>query len=72
MKRIRESIEYHYRHFSAAAILIAFIIDSITLVRVDLHLTNLLLFAYLAIVGTGILLVNLYEDGRARFMSEEA
>lgn len=69
MRRLIESIEHNYRHISAIAILAALIVDSLTLVRVDLYLTNLLLFIYLAVVGVGIVIINLYEDGRARFIS---
>ncbi|MDO8493000.1 MAG: DUF2914 domain-containing protein [bacterium] len=72
MRKLRESLEENYRRISTAAILIAFIIDSVTLVRVDLYLTNLLLLVYLAIVGVGIVIINLYEDGRTRFISEDA
>lgn len=72
MRRIIESIERHERRLSALAILVAFIVDSVTLVRVDLYLTNLILVIYLITAGLGILLINIYEDGRARFLSEGA
>jgi hypothetical protein len=72
MKRLIESIERHERRLSAVAILLAFIIDSVTLVRVDLYLTNIILITYLVIAALGIFFINLHEDGRARFISEGA
>ncbi len=72
MSKLRESIERNYHLYSTIAILSAFIFDSLTLVRVDLYLTNLLLFIYLAVVGTGIILINLHEDKRISFISDEA
>ncbi|HRH26290.1 MAG TPA: DUF2914 domain-containing protein [Candidatus Paceibacterota bacterium] len=54
------------RHISSGALLLGFIIDSLTLRRVDMFLENLVFFAYLTIAGTGILLLNLCEAGRLR------
>jgi hypothetical protein len=54
------------RHISSGALLFGFIVDSLTLRRVDMFLENLVFFAYLTIAGTGILLLNLCEAGRLR------
>lgn len=72
MTRLRESIEKNYQWLSSLAILFAFIIDSMTLVRVDLYLTNLLLLLYLTIAGVGIVIINLHEDRGLRIMPEES
>ena len=71
VSHFREWYERYERHISAVTILIAFFVDSITLVRVDVFLTNFLLFLYLAIVAFGILVVNLYEAGKLRWLSYE-
>src|SRR3989344_9430146 len=46
------------RYISPAAFLAGFIIDNITLTRIDLWFNNLLLFSYLLIAGASILLVH--------------
>ncbi len=72
MKRLREFLERYERHLSAGSILIGFAIDSLTLERIDLYLANLLLITYLLVVAFAIVLVNLYEAGRLKRLSEGA
>lgn len=64
VKRIRESVAHYERHISAAAIVFAFIFDSVTLHRLDFFLTELVLITYLVVVGLGIFLINLREEGK--------
>ena len=55
------------RRMSSLALLFGFVIDSITLQRIDLWFENLVLFTYLAVAGSGIIVVNLYDSGRLRW-----
>ncbi len=71
-KKFRQSFEQYERHLSAAAIIIALLIDTVTFVRIDLYFTQLLLVTYLSVVGTGIILINLREEGRASWLSPGA
>lgn len=64
-------IFYHRyeRRASSAALILGFVIDNLTLKRIDLLFENLALGAYLGVACAGIALVNLYEGGvlRGRF-----
>ena len=71
MARVREFVERYERRLSAFAIICAFIIDSVTLERIDDTLTYSLLLLYLGVVGTGIVLINLYESGKLSRLSAE-
>lgn len=64
---IQEFYTKHERHISSAALLFGFILDNLTLTRIDLWFDNLVLFTYLSIAGLGILVVNIYDSGRLRF-----
>ena len=68
---LRASFEKYERQISAAAIVLAFVIDSVTLVRIDEFLTELFLFIYLAIVAVGIILINLRENGGLKLVSDD-
>lgn len=70
--RLKEFFLKNERRISALAIISAFVVDSVTLVRIDEQLTIGLLLLYLIVVGVGIILINLYEDGRAQFLSAGA
>ncbi len=55
------------RYVSPLSLIAGFIADNLFLTkRVDLLLTNALLFSYLVIAGLGILLINLIQNGRLR------
>ena len=54
----------HKRLISGGALLTGFIVDNLTLSRVDLLINNLILLFYLVIAGASILLFNLYESGK--------
>ncbi|MES2953445.1 MAG: DUF2914 domain-containing protein [Patescibacteria group bacterium] len=71
MRRVREFYEQYERRISAGSILLGFLFDSITLVRIDLFINHVLLFTYLAIVAFGIFIINLYEEGRVKFFGRE-
>ncbi|MCK5027400.1 MAG: DUF2914 domain-containing protein [Candidatus Pacebacteria bacterium] len=68
---MRENIKIFYtkyeRHISSVALIFGFILDNLTLTRIDLWFDNLVLFTYLAIVGLGIVVINVYDSGRMRW-----
>ncbi len=70
--KLRELLEQYERHLSVGSTIFAFIVDSFTLVRVDMFLTNFLLFAYLIMVGIGITLIHMRDEGTLKKISEEA
>jgi len=53
----------HERFVSAGALLLGFIIDNLTLTRVDLLFDNLILLSYLFIAFVGIVIFNLIDIG---------
>lgn len=67
-----KSFSKYERHLSAGAVVLALIVDTLTFVRVDLFFTQLLLITYLLVVGTGIVLINLREEGGAQWISPTA
>jgi hypothetical protein len=62
--KTKEFISKYERHISAGALLGGFIIDALTLRRIDRLFENLVLIGYLSIVTIGILIMNLYEGGQ--------
>lgn len=52
------------RLVSSIALIGGFIIDNITLQRIDLLFENVVLFSYLVIAGVAIVLINLYHVGK--------
>jgi len=62
LKILRSWYEKYERHLSSLALLIGFVIDNLTLTRIDLWLDNLILFSYLALSFLGIILINFYKD----------
>jgi hypothetical protein len=70
IKRFRELFERYERRASALAIVCGLLIDTFTLHRIDLYLTNILLVFYLVLAAFSIALLNLHEAGRARWVSE--
>jgi hypothetical protein len=56
----------HERYLSAGALLSGFIIDNLTLTRIDLLFDNLILLSYLVIAFFGIVFFNLIDVGRLR------
>ncbi len=69
--RIRSYVEKYERRASVIALIFAFFIDSVTLVRIDFLLTEALLVLYLLIAGIGIFfLIRSEEGGRGLFSPE--
>lgn len=63
----QEMARFYERYVSPLALVAGFVLDTLYLTRrVDLWQTNALFFAYLAIAGTGIVLINMIQTGRAR------
>lgn len=61
---IRERYERHERYISSVALIAGFIVDNITLSRIDRLFENIVLFTYLFVAGVGIVLINISEQGR--------
>lgn len=65
-KSTEELLHWYERYVSPATLLGAFIIDTFAFRRVDLLLSNLLLFGYLTIVAGSIILYHLIQSGRVQ------
>jgi hypothetical protein len=66
LDQIKEWYLAHERHISSFALLFGFVVDSITLQRIDLLFENVVLFTHLTIVGVGIILINMFEANKLR------
>ncbi len=64
MTRLKEFISRNSGHLSALALLLGFIVDNLTLRRVDLLPETLILYFYLAVAGISILLLHMAEEGK--------
>lgn len=64
MKKIKEWFEKYEVYISTGSLLLGFVIDNLTLKRIDLPFENIVLFTYLAISAIGITLINLYDAGK--------
>src|SRR3989344_6472432 len=56
------------RYFSAGALLFGFVVDNLTLDRIDLLFENLILFSYILIAGLGIVGVQFLKSGHIHFL----
>ena len=65
-KSTEELLRWYERYISPASLLIAFTIDTFAFRRVDVLLSNLLLFSYLTIAATGIVFFHLIQSGRLK------
>src|SRR3989344_1518686 len=65
-KSTEELLHWYERYISPLTLLVAFTIDTLAFKRVDLLLSNLLLFGYLSIAATGIVVYHLIQSGRLR------
>lgn len=65
-KNTEELIGWYERYISPVTLIVGFTIDALIVRRVDLWFSNLLLFSYLAVAGTCILLLNLIITGTLR------
>jgi hypothetical protein len=66
----QEKIQYYYeryeRRVSSAAFLFGFIMDNLTLKRIDLLFENIVLFSYIIIASVSISVMNFWEGGKLR------
>lgn len=65
-KRIEAFVERYDRQISSVALVTGFIVDSLTLRRIDLLAENLIFMAYIAAVAAGIATMNLYMGGKLK------
>ena len=66
-KSVQELADWYMRYVSPASLIAGVILDNLFLARrVDLLLTNALLFSYLAIAALAIIVMNLIQTGRWR------
>jgi len=67
LPRSTEELLRWYEHYiSPATLIVAFTLDTLAFKRVDLLLSNLLLFAYLTLASVSIILYHLIQSGRLR------
>lgn len=59
----KEKYERYERHVSSVALLAGFILDNLTLSRIDRLFESVLSFVYVCLAGLGIILINLSEQG---------
>ncbi len=60
---IKELIDKYEKYFSPIALVFGFVVDSLTLTRVDLWLDNLILLSFMFLVASSILLLNANAAG---------
>lgn len=62
-KNLKQKYEQYERYLTSGALILGFIVDSLTLKRIDLPFETFVLFTHLVIIGTVITLFNLHEGG---------
>jgi hypothetical protein len=65
-KSTEELLRWYEHYISPVTLIIAFTLDTLAFKRVDLLLSNLLLFAYLTLAAVSIILYHLIQSGRLR------
>lgn len=66
-KSTQEAADWYMRYMSPISLIAGFILDTLFLAkRVDLFLTNAILFSYLIVSALAIVLINLIQTGRLR------
>lgn len=65
-ENLKQFFNKYESYLSALTLILGFIFDYLTLERVDFLGDNLFIILYLFIAGTGIIIINLYEEGRLR------
>lgn len=65
-KEIKRFFKKYERHISSVSLIVGFIIDNLTLRRIDLFFDNLVLVSYLVIITVGIVLYNSNREGILR------
>lgn len=66
-ERVEKLIRTYERYFAPFMFVGGFLLDTLTLRRIDFWLDHLVLIAYLLVAGISILALNAYEAGRIRF-----
>ncbi|MDO8512884.1 MAG: DUF2914 domain-containing protein [bacterium] len=61
---LKRLLEENEKYISPATLILGFILDSLTLVRADLWLDNIILLSYLALAGIAMALINLEATDR--------
>jgi len=64
IERTKIFLQKHERRISVFALLAGFVVDSLTLTQIDRLYDNMVIISYLVIVGVGIFVVNLYNNGK--------
>ncbi len=65
--KAKDLYEKYERHIGIALMALGFIVDNLTLKRIDLPFENLVLFIYLMICLTSIIAINSYASGRLQY-----
>ena len=65
-QNLKQFFDKYESYLSALTLFLGFIFDYLTLERVDLFWDNFFIVLYLIITGTGIVVINLYEEGKLR------
>ncbi|MFM2357618.1 MAG: hypothetical protein RJA61_355 [Candidatus Parcubacteria bacterium] len=65
-KALREKYERYERHLSSGALIFGFILDNLTLRRIDRLFENIVLFGYLFLAAFGIIFLNIIEARNVR------
>ena len=63
---LKQWVLRYERHLSSLALGMGFIIDSLTLKRIDLPFENFILIGYFVLVGTSIITLNFLETKKFR------
>ena len=64
---IESMIHRYERYVAPFTFVMGFVLDTITLKRIDIWFDHIILFGYLMLAGIGMIVVNAYEAGRLRF-----
>ncbi|MEK7173886.1 MAG: DUF2914 domain-containing protein [Patescibacteria group bacterium] len=65
-EKIRELYERYERRFTSLGFVFGFVMDTITLQRIDLLFENIVLFSYVLLAGISIAVFNFWESGKLR------
>jgi hypothetical protein len=63
IEKVKKFVERYERHLSSVALIGGFIIDSLTLQRIDQIFENIIIISYLTIAAVSIAVVNLFVGG---------
>ena len=64
---IESMIHRYERYVAPFTFVMGFVLDTVTLKRIDIWFDHIILFGYLMLAGIGMIVVNAYEAGRLRF-----